>query len=464
MPETIKAYLETVQEQIRWRRARPVLVRELERHLEDQRDDFIKEGRPEDEAERLAVQDMGDPVAVGAELDAVHRPKPQWGLLGMTIALALVGSILRMIFLNQGSPFSLGWSPELTKNLASLGLGTAAMLGMYFLDVSRLSRYAKAVYLTALVLSAGSFWHSVNQAPYISLSSYWLSYFFAQFLPVVYALWVYAWRRKRWIGFFLAIAGGIPLAAASVTYPSMTNLLLFLFSGFVVTLLAVWQDWFAIGRRKGICAVLGIAFASLAYLLSQGYFDSFLSRVSVALHPELDQHGRGYMGWMLKMFWEDVPPLRRGSGEASLAVSAGMRIFGGGAEMQPVGFSKDFLPASIAVSWGWLPLFLLLAALTALLVWMLVKGLRQKYLLGRFVVLAVVMTLAVQVLFSTSLNLGVVLFAASLPLVVGNFQTVISMALIGLALSVFRGEAIGWDEPVIPLRRMRRIRLRIEVE
>ena len=71
MPErkTIAAYLEAVQGQIRWKRARPLLVRELERHLEDQRDDFLKEGKAPDEAERLAVEDMGDPVTVGTELD-----------------------------------------------------------------------------------------------------------------------------------------------------------------------------------------------------------------------------------------------------------------------------------------------------------------------------------------------------------------------------------------------------------
>ena len=47
MPErkTIAAYLEVVQGQIRWKRARPLLVRELERHLEDQRDDFLKEDK-----------------------------------------------------------------------------------------------------------------------------------------------------------------------------------------------------------------------------------------------------------------------------------------------------------------------------------------------------------------------------------------------------------------------------------
>jgi len=108
LPErkTIAAYLEAVQGQIRWKRARPLLVRELERHLEDQRDDFLKEGKAPDEAERLAVEDMGDPVTVGTELDRIHRPRPQWGLLGLTIALAAIGGSCGCF---SASPMSSRW-------------------------------------------------------------------------------------------------------------------------------------------------------------------------------------------------------------------------------------------------------------------------------------------------------------------------------------------------------------------
>lgn len=38
--KTIDGYLEAVAEQIKWRRARPVVTRELRQHLEDQRDAF----------------------------------------------------------------------------------------------------------------------------------------------------------------------------------------------------------------------------------------------------------------------------------------------------------------------------------------------------------------------------------------------------------------------------------------
>lgn len=462
MPETIQAYLEAVREQIRWKRARPVLVRELGQHLEDQRDAFVQEGKSPEEAERLAVEDMGNPVTVGTELDAVHRPRPQWGLLGLTFALAVIGAVLRVKFL-QASPYP---SDEqvLVKalvSLATLGLGTAAMLGFYFLDISRLVRHARALYIGALaagVLSLELF----NSHTHPSYRTFYITMLY----PLVYALWLYSFRGKGWRGLALTILGGVPLAAVCCEIPSLTALFLLLFSGLAVTLLAAGRDWFGVGRKKGLAAVLAVPAAMLAYLLSRGYLNSFLGRVQIALHPEHDKLGRGFMGFILQAFWQDVPPLRQ-HGSVGAAIHAGARVrvvTGGGQEVRPIDFSRDFLPASMAAAWGWVPLLILLAALTLLLVWMLMKCFRQSYLPGRFVVLAVVLTLGLQTLFSAALNLGFVLFSASMPLVVGNLQTVVDMALIGLALSVFRGDSIAREEPGEPFPPRKRLRIRFEYQ
>ena len=92
--KTIQEYLETAAAQIRWKRARSVVMPELRRHLEDQRDAFAAEGH--EDAEGLAVEEMGDPVTVGTELDSIHRPRPQWGLLALTMLLALCGALLQI--------------------------------------------------------------------------------------------------------------------------------------------------------------------------------------------------------------------------------------------------------------------------------------------------------------------------------------------------------------------------------
>lgn len=125
-------------------------ARELETHLEDQQEEFLAEGHPPEEAERLAVEDMGDPVAVGADLDRLHRPRPQWGMLGLTLALLLVGGWLRYALTRAGAP----WDEDLDPLRCALSVvtGAAVLVGAYFLDVSRLLRWAKWVYIGAVAV------------------------------------------------------------------------------------------------------------------------------------------------------------------------------------------------------------------------------------------------------------------------------------------------------------------------
>ena len=70
--------------------------------------------------------------------------------------------------------------------------------------------------------------------------------------------------------------------------------------------------------------------------------------------------------------------------------------------------------------------------------------------------------MGLRLLLSTAMNLGVILFSVSFPMLNGNTYTVVDMALIGLALSVFRGDSIAREEFTPPPRRIRRIRLMVE--
>ena len=57
-----KKYIQTVTEQIRCKRALPLVTKELEGHIEDQKSDYMKAGMNVEEAEEAAVLEMGDPV------------------------------------------------------------------------------------------------------------------------------------------------------------------------------------------------------------------------------------------------------------------------------------------------------------------------------------------------------------------------------------------------------------------
>jgi hypothetical protein len=84
--------------QLRWKKARPAIGREIETHLCDQRDALMKSGLDEDAAIHESVRQMGDAVEVGTALDRVHRPKPAWAMFALTALLALTGVFIKSGF------------------------------------------------------------------------------------------------------------------------------------------------------------------------------------------------------------------------------------------------------------------------------------------------------------------------------------------------------------------------------
>ena len=97
------------------------------------------------------------------------------------------------------------------------------------------------------------------------------------------------------------------------------------------------------------------------------------------------------------------------------------------------------------------------------MLWLLLKCTKQKSQLGRLIVIAVVMSLSVQAMVSIAWNMGFALLSASFPLVIGNLNTLLNMGLIGLALSVFRGDSIARNSENNKKERQR-IRVRLVVE
>ena len=193
-----------------------------------------------------------------------------------------------------------------------------------------------------------------------------------------------------------------------------------------------------------------------------GYGKAFAQRIYLALHPEADPKGAGYAGMVVKMFLQDVPAVRKWNDPFAASVTMGTRgrlLYGsplsGEKGYVEFSFGQEFMPLKLLAKFGWLVYLLLMAAIAVLLAWLMVCCLRQRQHLGRLTALAVVLSLGMETLFSTALCLGFVFLPAHLPLMVGNIYTVLDMALIGLALSVFRGGWILRDE--LPAEKRRSI-------
>ena len=98
-------YLEQLTSQIRCKKMCPVIAREVEDHIEDQKQAFLEEGMTEAEAEKAAVREMGDPVEVGVEMDQIHRPKMPWKAILVIALMEILSGIFAAFFLKQSESY-----------------------------------------------------------------------------------------------------------------------------------------------------------------------------------------------------------------------------------------------------------------------------------------------------------------------------------------------------------------------
>ena len=429
-PETIRDYLDTAAAQIRWKRARTVVVRELETHLEDQRKEFQAEGHPPEEAERLAVEEMGDPVAVGTDLDRLHRPKSQWKMLCL-LAVALGLWLVLRLAERWGVSY---WSEYVVSfgGIALLAAGLAA--GIYLLDYTLLAKAALplAVLLTAAAALGGrlqfqlGYTHDLGQ--YIIL-----------LLPVAMALAVYGLRSRGTGGLALCCLLGLlpavcylpgsPLRFLWALWGAPPVLWVSLFG--VTGVLAAGVRLGAFGARRRNWQMVAAYGAAVLVCLAVTY-----------LRPGQLSMRREEMTWA----WEIVSHAKlAGMVELDPALMGDMRL-----ELRFTGYDGYML--AVLANYGWLGLALIQAPAAAILIFGWRKLHRQASLLGRLLGTAALATLtwqAAAVLIQNLAGLRGLLTCFPYPFLSdGGTSLVVDCALLGLLLSIFRGESIARDTAV----------------
>ena len=413
-------------DQVRWKKARPGLAAEIRTHLLDQRDACLAQGMDEGVAQGEAVRQMGDPVALGTDLDRVHRPRPQWGLLVFALALAVLGTLVRL-FLTMDTPSA---TPGLTHIIGGV-LGAVCLAAGDRLDVSALGRVAGWLCLGFLIvvtpmLPIWVFSWQESEVPAV--------YLLLILFPLTLALLLWRLRGRGWPGLLGALAWAL---LCGILCLLMARLLAFsqvILSTLVLGLFFARRDWFGIGKRLGMVLVAVLGLGILFLIVYYGYWTQF----RFDIHPELDPLNQGYYAAAIRTALSGARWL--GPADPSLWLEER------GRSLVP-NIEGDNLLTNLICSWGWLPFLAVVGAFAAFFLWMLWKTLRLRQTLGRAVCLGGLTALGVQAVFSLLLNLGVPLFAASFPLVVGNTGTVLNMFFIGLMLSAFRDGAMPEERP-----------------
>jgi len=91
-------FVRIVTDQIRFPLDRKIIAIELEDHIHELESFYIEELKDPSEAHDIAIQEMGDPVEIGKELNKVH--KPIWGWLWLISKSLCIGLAVVVIFMS----------------------------------------------------------------------------------------------------------------------------------------------------------------------------------------------------------------------------------------------------------------------------------------------------------------------------------------------------------------------------
>lgn len=433
--DEIKKYSSIVCEQVRWKKARNVIGKEIENHICDQRDVYVAEGMDETTATHNAILQMGDAVSIGLEFDKMHRPKTQWTMI-LLVGIFMVISIVTSYFMDM-SQYSYH-----DFNIIPYMIACILFFAFYFMDFRMVRTYAIPCYFIVLFSSIVGL--LLNKE--INGKTSWiigniseeLSYLFLIF-SVIFSLFLYTMRRKGYLGILLCGIAYLPLAIILCIVSATTGLVIFTISALVMLCFSIIKGWFGVRKRQGLCLVLIPTIIASIFLCTQFPRSMYIfERIQIAFNPYSSE--KGYQQRVIRDILEHASLI----GKGSISPEFGENIL-----QTPVA-NTNYTLLLLIHNFGWIVL------IGICLISIIFAGIgfykitKQKSIFSILVSLSVMIPFVLQFMFYTINNIGYGILYSSSFLLYEKIPFIIHITLIGFMLSVFRMDSIIMDKAKRP--------------
>lgn len=442
----MEEFIRNITDQIRCVRARDAVAKELSDHIKDQAETYEEAGTEHEEAVRMAVREMGDPVQIGVELDRIHRPQIDIRMIVMVFVFSLGGLMLQYFGGGYTRLPNVNAAPVFVglfgRQCLILLLAFAVMVGMYFLDYSFIGRYGILIYavMTIIFFIGTQVLTTVNgRIPVMFMLTY---LYIPAYVGVLYQL------RGRGYG---AVVQSIILQFITVAFVhAFTNLMsgtcvIYLMQT-IMLILAVCRNWFAVNRKTTMVAVifgtliLPLVLLAGYMLINPGFLSFRLARIHAWLKPEEDSRGMGYV-----YMW-----LREELSQARWIGASGGTLFTADNLVDPTFSTGPFILVQIMCNCGILVGVIVVLAFAALIIHAFRIVRQQKNQLGFMLSAACFMVFLVNCVEGVLINSGYFpSMEVQLPFLSYGIGAMVTYAVfIGLLLSIYRNEKIVTDQAV----------------
>lgn len=433
----IEEFLQTTCNQIRFKGVHKSIVNELTDHIEEQKDEYISQGLDEETAIKKAVEEMGDPVLVGRQLDETHRPRTEWPAILLAIVLVVIGGAVQFFISGYDK-----YQPDLfMKFLVYAPIGIGAFLFVYFFDYTLFGKYSKQIYFILLAINILDMLFISNDTNGISYGVSRHGYYFALLFIPAYAGIIYSYRNK---GYWGIVTCGVFYAAAAfmcLRAPSFIGFMILSISCLILITIAIIKGYFGGSRKVGlsIACIPTISFTVTVIFFVVLRSPYRIARITNLIHPGNDPMGRGWRYMVVHKILAASKPF-------------GKEVLHGEFGKMPIynilpSSSTDFLLTYIFAMFGYAAGIAIIIILAILIGRMFVLISKQKNVFGFLVSCAAFIAITLQFVLFVLSNMGMLTpLSVALPLIsYGGMGFIVNMIFVGLVLSVYRRTDIVVD-------------------
>ncbi|RFU61084.1 FtsW/RodA/SpoVE family cell cycle protein [Bacillus sp. V59.32b] len=413
-------FLDEVTSYIRSKEAKKYIEAELKAHLHQAKTELVKKGYTEDEAEILAVRNMGSPSVIGQKMDKLHRPKIDWKLMSMFLFMSAAGLVLFSFLFKEGNSFSV------LKQVYSVTGSIILACVLLFFDYRKIQRWGWVFFtMGCLILVQFPFSNvTVNGSPRINILGV-LSVDSIVVLPLFLLGWAGILQSKKMNVYLAAI---LYVCSAFLFLNTINWQAVALYSLMVAVM--VWKS--GLNKRKILitASVLLTICVSLLLISLKNVRPYQLERLYAFFTPEKFSETSGYMYLRL---------------EKLIADAGWLGHFGSLGEIDLFNqMMTDFIFVTITYTIGWAGA-LLIGLLFLWIIWRMSRIFRAvKDPFGKMLVSGSLAIFTAQVTVSIGMSLGLLpIISISLPFMsYGALSAMINACLFGLILSVYHKKDI----------------------
>lgn len=454
----INEFLNSVCEQIKYKPIRNTIAEELKDHIEDKKEELIEMGQNEEEAEKNAVEQMGDAEIIGKQLNKVHRPRLDWKLLIILVVLLIFGFVISYIITENEHTEMMQYMKEgvseyittnyMIKYVCFVGLGFTIGVIIYFCDYERIKNKPLILYIiaTVVIILAFLFGISVNGINFLRIGNYSI-----RSNTIAVPLYILAFigfleninEENKLTKLFkeknikinsnvlkLVVLSLISLLMLSLI-PSSSSVIVLAITYLILATKKVVSE--SENKKKhllmlwGIPIIVGTVVVLFEVLANPYVLDKFIS----VYNPEEYKEKEGWRALNRKEIIESAQKF----GEAE-NMSDAIYLFDG--------FGNNEI-ISILTHFGWIPTVTLIIAVLAFSIKLVINSFKIKEKYGSLIILGIGCMFILQSIFNVLMNFNL-LFGASfnLPFVTyGCGELVVNMMCLALIFAVYRKKDVN---------------------